>query len=129
MVDIFSISGFYRNIHPVVDIAFGGFFRFGKGIGDSPFENDLFGNLVDSCGGSTIKGIMAAGNTLNFSKAYDGEEEIIDYDFRFDTERGLWIGGYRIGQDQGRAICKTNRCFERLGFENPLSGELSPLLE
>ena len=113
MADLYSIAGFLNDSYKY-GVSFGGFFFFGKGIGNSPFEDNINGMLVDFYRSSFIDGNMRPETSLIFTKKYDSRgEELIKYELRFDSSSGLWLGEFNgLETGKGRVACKTSLSIE-----------------
>lgn len=115
MATLCSISGLY-NDEISSGVPFGGFFTHGEGIpGNSPLEDNLLGMLIDDYGAAKIKGTMVRDSLLKFSKQYILDRDYtIEYEFKFDSEKGMWLGEYTCDFQSNKAVCKVNRDIENL---------------
>ncbi len=109
MGSLYSMSGLFFERVPKGLIPFGGSFVRENEDSESP----IIGNLTDSYGVSSIEGKLGD-SKFEFEKKYSHREDIINYEFTFDEEEGLWKGKYSTFGIEGVVVCKIHEDFRGL---------------
>lgn len=77
-----------------------------------PSSNDnpeLIGEMHDYLGYSRLTKVRITPKEVRFTKKYDHRPDTINYSFRFDPEKKLWIGKYSgEATGEGGAMCVIN---------------------
>ena len=116
--NICSIAGvFYQQMHGIQP--FGGYF-----LKDFPLERRTFkGYMGDEFGNAVIKGSYISDEEIQFQKLYQNGRLPIDYRFKFDKDKHLWLGEYSGKYSgSGRAICEIHPVIKGLAIKLGVMG-------
>ena len=110
--NIYSITGIYDNGSLGV-FPFGGYF-----LRDLPLETKTFqGQIADYHGLALIVGSYTGDEEIRFDKIYQNRPQL-NYRFKFDKTKGLWVGGYMntINSQVGEAACEIHHVLKGSGI-------------